>query len=127
MTMAFKRLFAIVLILAFAAKFLAAEGEESVVLQEMQQQMQGPAPLQFIHSPETIQANPNFEGLNNLPTQNLIDSLAPSAENPLQVAPDGRIFDGNTRTFILQNRGVDINSLPRTLYQPFNPADYGGL
>ena len=87
----------------------------------------GPKPLQFIHSEETIQGGENYAGLNEQSTQNLIDSLAPGSKSPLTVTPDGRIFDGNTRAYILQGRGININSLPRTTYQPFDPRDFGGL
>jgi hypothetical protein len=76
--------------------------------------------LQFIHSPEVIEAGENFTSLSNLTNEELVESLAPGAENPLSVSSDGRIFDGNTRAYILQSRGVDINSLPRTSYQPSN-------
>ncbi len=74
--------------------------------------------LQFIHSAEVIENGANFAQLAKLSTEELIESLAPAAEEPLLVAPDGRIFDGNTRAYILQGRGVDINALPRTSYTP---------
>ena len=76
--------------------------------------------LQFIHSPGVIEAGENFTSLSELTNEELINSLAPGAENPLSVSSDGRIFDGNTRAYILQSRGVDINALPRTSYQPSN-------
>ena len=36
----------------------------------------------------------------------------PSAD-ALKIKPDGRVFDGNTRIKILQDRGFGVNSLPR--------------
>jgi RHS repeat-associated protein len=75
--------------------------------------------LQFIHSAEVIENGENFASLSKLSNEELLDSLAPSADQPLLVSPDGRIFDGNTRAYILQSRGVDINALPRTTYNPF--------
>lgn len=74
--------------------------------------------LQFIHSAEVIENGENFASLSKLTSEELMESLAPSADSPLLVAPDGRIFDGNTRAYILQSRGVDINALPRTPYVP---------
>jgi hypothetical protein len=74
--------------------------------------------LQFIHSAEVIESGENFVSLSKLSTQELVDSLAPGVDEPLLVSPDGRIFDGNTRAYILQSRGVDINALPRTPYVP---------
>ena len=32
------------------------------------------------------------------------------------VKQDGTVMQGNTRTLILEERGVDINQLPRTPY-----------
>jgi hypothetical protein len=47
-------------------------------------------------------------------TDDIVKSLAPKSSEPLTVKPDGRILDGNTRIKVLQERGYDINSLPRT-------------
>ena len=87
----------------------------------------GPPNLQFIHSEETIASGENYAWLNEQSTGDLVNSLAPGSESPLTVTPDGRIFDGNTRAYILQGRGVNINALPRTTYTPFDPRDFGGL
>jgi hypothetical protein len=48
-------------------------------------------------------------------TDDIVRSLQPGAERPLTVKPDGRIFEGNTRILILEERGFDINSLPRVV------------
>jgi hypothetical protein len=42
-------------------------------------------------------------------------SLEPGGAEPLKVKPDGRIFDGNIRVFILEQRGYDVNTLPRVI------------
>jgi len=34
-------------------------------------------------------------------------------EEPLIVSEDGMVWQGNTRIAILQERGFDVNSLPR--------------
>lgn len=49
----------------------------------------------------------------NESTDKIKDSLEPGAEEPLRVKPDGRVVDGNTRVRILQERGININKLPR--------------
>ena len=78
----------------------------------------GPNPLRRIHSNQTLTSGSNrygYESLQQLSTQQIIDSLAPGAPDPLLVRPDGSIFDGNTRTLILEQRGIDVNTLPRTI------------
>jgi hypothetical protein len=45
--------------------------------------------------------------------EDIVKSLKPGSAEPLKVKPDGRIFDGNTRVYILEERGYDVNSLPR--------------
>ena len=47
------------------------------------------------------------------PTEDIIRSLRPDAKYPLAVDPHGLIWQGNTRIKVLQERGVDVNSLPR--------------
>ena len=71
--------------------------------------------LQRIHSEQTIKSGSNkydYESVKKMSTQEIKDSLKPGAEEPLTVKPDGRILDGNTRILVLQERGVDVNSLP---------------
>ena len=84
----------------------------------------GPA-VTWIHSPTTIASSESYRYWNNQPTSAIVQSLKPGEIDSLKVAPDGRIFDGNTRTAILNARGVDVNALPRQLYEP--GAGMGGL
>ncbi len=73
--------------------------------------------LKRIHSDETLNSGSNkfdLESQRTRSTQDITDSLKPGASEPLKVKADGRIFDGNTRIKVLEERGVDINSLPRT-------------
>jgi uncharacterized protein YfaQ (DUF2300 family) len=42
----------------------------------------------------------------------------PGNDDSLKVASDGRVFDGNTRVKILEDRGMDANRLPRSMYDP---------
>ena len=74
--------------------------------------------LQRIHSEQTIKSGSNkydYESVKKMSTQEIKDSLKPGAKEPLTVKPDGRILDGNTRILVLQERGVDVNSLPRVV------------
>jgi hypothetical protein len=36
---------------------------------------------------------------------------------PADVKPDGRMMNGNTRTKVLEERGYDINRLPREIHE----------
>jgi hypothetical protein len=53
----------------------------------------------------------------------IIDSLAPGAFKPLEVKEDVGIMAGNTRVLILQERGIDVNSLPRIDYVPWKMTE----
>ena len=46
-------------------------------------------------------------------TDDIVESLQPGNREALKVKPDGRIMDGNTRVKVLEERGFDINTLPR--------------
>ena len=75
-------------------------------------------PLQRIHPDSTYQsgtAKIALEHWRKQPTDALIRSLAPGGREALQVKADGRIMNGNTRVKILEERGFDVNSLPREI------------
>ena len=71
--------------------------------------------LKRIHSDETIKSSnkSGYDYWSKKSTDEIVKSLRPGQEEPLTVKPDGRIFQGNTRALILQERGFDINTLPR--------------
>jgi hypothetical protein len=62
-----------------------------------------------------ILANPNYAGLNQLSTRDLVNSLRRDGDAPLKYYPDGVIADGNTRAYILGQRGYPIDNLPGLL------------
>ena len=43
-------------------------------------------------------------------------SLAPGERESLKVKTDGTVMDGNTRAKVLEERGYDVNGLPREPY-----------
>jgi hypothetical protein len=55
-------------------------------------------------------------GVRKMSTDDIIESLKPGSNEPLRVKSDGTIVDGNTRIKVLEERGVDVNNLPRTSY-----------
>jgi len=73
-------------------------------------------PLRRIHSDQTLEAGSNrvaLEYWRQQPTEDIVNSLQPGSLEALKVKPDGRILNGNTRIKVLEERGIDIHSLPR--------------
>jgi hypothetical protein len=73
-------------------------------------------PLRRIHSDQTLETGTNrfaLEHWRKEPTDDIVQSLQPGKRDALKVKSDGRIMDGNTRIKVLEERGFDINSLPR--------------
>jgi hypothetical protein len=78
----------------------------------------GQPPLQRIHSDATYQsgsAKLALEYWRKQPTDDIVRSLAPGSREALRVKPDGRIMNGNTRIKALEERGFDVNGLPRDI------------
>jgi hypothetical protein len=75
-------------------------------------------PLQRIHPDTTYQsgtAKLALEYWRRQPTDLIVRSLAPGSREALRVKPDGRIVNGNTRIKVLEERGLDVNGLPREI------------
>lgn len=76
--------------------------------------------LQRIHSASTYEADPLARILTywrTRSTQEIIDSHKPGQPESLKTWPDGRMASGNTRTLVLEERGIPINSLPREVVE----------
>jgi RHS repeat-associated protein len=76
-------------------------------------------PLKLLH-PETTINSSNQSAVDywsKQSTESIVESLRPGASQPLVVKPDGTVVEGNTRISILEQRGVDVNILPRTPYE----------
>jgi hypothetical protein len=50
------------------------------------------------------------------PTTAILQSLQAGNIEALKVRPDGRIMNANTRIKVLEERGVDVDSLPREVF-----------
>jgi hypothetical protein len=74
--------------------------------------------LSSIHGEATIRANPALTFWEKQATADIVNSLVPGSNITLIVKPDGTILDGNTRVWILRQRGYDVDTLPRTIYDP---------
>ena len=74
--------------------------------------------LQRIHSDATLMSGSNkfsYEYWSKQSAADIVRSLHPGSKEALRVKPDGRIFNGNTRIKVLEERGFDINRLPREI------------
>ncbi|MFN0087020.1 MAG: hypothetical protein ACKVX9_16640 [Blastocatellia bacterium] len=54
-----------------------------------------------------------LESFRGLSTRELIESLMPGRPGALKTRPDGKMMDGHHRVFVLRERGVDVDLLPR--------------
>jgi hypothetical protein len=73
-------------------------------------------PLRRIHSDQTLETGSSriaLEYWRQQSTADIVQSLQRGNVEALQVKPDGRIMNGNTRIKVLEERGFDIQSLPR--------------
>jgi hypothetical protein len=71
--------------------------------------------LRRLHSDATIlQSNQSsYLYWSSRNTGEITQSLLPGMKEPLMAKRDGTVMQGNTRLLILEQRGVDIHSLPR--------------
>ena len=73
-------------------------------------------PLRRIHDSvyeQDPKARRSLEYHRTRSTEDIVASLRPGEEEPLRVKPDGRVFQGNTRIKVLEERGYPIHDLPR--------------
>lgn len=69
------------------------------------------APLKALHSEGSL-SQPKLTTFRKLSTEELIDSLRPGESGALKVKPDGTM-DGHHRVYVLRERGVEVDALPR--------------
>ena len=70
------------------------------------------APLKPLH-PDSSLSPPKLEKMARLSTESLLASLLPGMPNCLKTRPDGTILEGHHRVYVLRQRGVDVDKLPR--------------
>lgn len=77
--------------------------------------------IRRLHPDETYETDPrakrSLEYWRQRTTNEIIESLQPDPGNRegLTVKPDGIVVQGNTRLKVLEERGLDVNSLPRAI------------
>ena len=78
-------------------------------------------PLKPLHSDDALNAA-KLAKFRKVSTEELIDSLQSGRDGSLKTRPDGTVLDGNHRTKILRERGVDVDSLPREIVTKESPG-----
>ncbi len=69
-------------------------------------------PLKSLHAGSSLNRS-KLATIDTASTQDLIASLKPGLDNCLKTRPDGTILEEHHRIFILRQRGVDVDQLPR--------------
>ena len=83
--------------------------------------MESLPPLRLLHSEQTFATRRyllSLEYWRGQTTESIVRSLLPKSADPgyqefLKVRDDGLIFQGNTRVKVLQERGYNLDLLPR--------------
>jgi len=70
--------------------------------------------LKSLH-PDSSLSRAKLDQFDRLSTLELVNSLKPGQSGSLKAKADGTMIDGHHRIKILQDRGVDVNSLPREI------------
>ena len=82
-------------------------------------------PLKRLHSDETLSRGfyrISLDYWRGQPTSRIVESLKPRPRQAdyqefLKVKSDGTIMQGNTRVKVLEERGYNVNELPRTPFE----------
>ncbi|MFZ0733608.1 MAG: hypothetical protein WAM79_14890 [Candidatus Sulfotelmatobacter sp.] len=70
--------------------------------------------LKPLHSDESLKSE-KLAKFKRLATEGLIASLALEQEGCLKSRADGTILDGHHRIYVLRQRGIDVDNLPRDI------------
>ena len=73
-------------------------------------------PLKFLHA-ESSMIELKLEYFRKVSTEDLIESLKQELEGALKTKPDGTLMDGHHRITILRERGIDVDKLPREIWE----------
>ncbi len=74
--------------------------------------MKDQPPLKPLHSELVALKIDLFE---KIETELILKSLVPGQEHCLKTREDGTMLDGHHRIFVLRNRGIDVDNLPREI------------
>jgi hypothetical protein len=74
------------------------------------------SPLKSLHNENDLIAL-KLEYFRRVSTEDLIESLKPEKTGALKVKSDGTIMDGHHRIKVLRERGIDVDILPREIWE----------
>lgn len=74
-------------------------------------------PLKPLHADRSLLES-KLAPFRKLSTSELLASLIPGQAGALKTRPDGTMLDGHHRIFILRQRGVEVDALPREVILP---------
>ena len=69
-------------------------------------------PLKPLHPAESLSCA-KLATIRKRSTDRIVESLQPGKRDALKTRPDGTILDGHHRLYVLCERGVNIDALPR--------------
>ncbi len=69
-------------------------------------------PLKFLHAGSAI-IQTKIHRFSRFTNDELVQALKPGQSGSLKTRPDGTVIDGHHRIKVLQDRGYDVDSLPR--------------
>jgi hypothetical protein len=69
-------------------------------------------PLKPLHPDKSLNVV-KLAQIDRLSTEVLLATLVPGEKGCLKTRPDGTILDGHHRIWVLRNRGIDVEILPR--------------
>lgn len=72
--------------------------------------------LKFLHSQDNL-IELKLKYFRRISTEDLIESLKSDKEGALKTKKDGTMMDGHHRIQILIERGIDVNKLPREIWE----------
>jgi len=70
-------------------------------------------PLKSLHPDSYLKAD-KLAKMEKLPTEEICSSLR-TGDHCLKTRPDGTILEGHHRIYVLRQRGVDVDNLPRNV------------
>lgn len=73
-------------------------------------------PLKFLHAESSL-IELKLQYFRQISSKDLLESLKPEQEGALKTKSDGTIMDGHHRIKVLRERGVDVDKLPREIWE----------
>jgi len=73
-------------------------------------------PLSSLHAENSLRPD-KLAKMRQASTETLLASLLPPLKDCLKTRRDGTILDGHHRVFVLRERGVEVDQLPRDVIE----------